>query len=148
MGYLTCPKGKISDLSPGQGIWPPGPVQPSEHSQRRCKTPFEKVQNKFALCRSEQRWQRPQGLFLKAKVLYIAQTMGDKGRIWINQWHVTVCWTVIIQGPVQPSEHSERFNFCWQQQTVCAVNDLCSANGHVSLIYIQILPLSPIVWAI
>ncbi len=35
------------------------------------------------------------------------------------------------QGPVQPSEH---FVFCLQQQTVCALNDHCSANGHVSLI--------------
>ncbi len=35
------------------------------------------------------------------------------------------------EGPVQPSE---RFVFCLQQQTVCALNDHCSANGHVSLI--------------
>ncbi len=38
---------------------------------------------------------------------------------------------VLDQGPVQPSE---RFVFCLQQQTVCALNDYCSANGHVSLI--------------
>ena len=40
---------------------------------------------------SEQRWWRPYGLFHNAKVRYIAQTMGDKGNIWIYWWHVTSC---------------------------------------------------------
>ena len=35
------------------------------------------------------------------------------------------------RGSIQPSE---RFVFCLQQQTVCPLNDHCSANGHVSLI--------------
>ncbi len=38
----------------------------------------------WSVCYSEQRWRRPQGLFQKAQVLYIAQTMHamvDKGRI-------------------------------------------------------------------
>ncbi len=34
-----------------------------------------------SVCCSEQRWRRPRGPFNNAKVLYIAQTMGDKGRI-------------------------------------------------------------------
>ena len=49
-------------------------------------------------------------------------------------------------GSVQPSERF--FFFCLKQQTVCALNDHCTAHGHVSLIYIQILPLLPIVWVI
>ncbi len=53
--------------------------------------------------------------------------------VWFTQ--LFCIWPIIAQqqhlGPVQPSE---RFVFCLQQQTVCALNDHCSANGHVSLI--------------
>ncbi len=44
-------------------------------------------------------------------------------------------WFIVTNGHRGSVQYSERFVFCLQQQTVCALNDHRSANGHVPLIY-------------
>ena len=53
--------------------------------------------------------------------------------------HVTSSLTLCsTRGPFSPANTVKVLFSFLQQQTVCALNDLCSANGHVLLIYIQL----------
>ncbi len=59
-------------------------------------------------------------------------------RAWIvrpKQDRYKLNYYIYTRRHMDPVQFSERFIFCLQQQTVCALNDHCSGNCHVSLIY-------------